>query len=420
MSYVVLDLETQTHTLFKRKASPWHPDNFIVSAGYKKAKSDPVYLRHTNRKLPEGWFAEALKGTNILVGFNIGFDLLWILQDPDNLEVWMDWIAKGGQVFDCQLAEYLLDGMVQESHMLSLNEVAPRYGGTTKVDEVKLLWEQGIQTDDIDPDLLRRYLVGERGPDGKWKDLGDIGNTEAAFLGQLKKARGRGQLKSIMLNMGALAAVIEMQRNGMFVDKEEGLRLAEELRAELAKYTEELVQYLPKDLPFEFNWTNRYHLSPLIFGGQVKYKARATVLDDDGNPVYYQKDEVQQVLDEAGNPVRYAGGKNKGESKTKKVKVPDIERGPKTRIEDFVYDFPGFTEPDEKWASSTPGLYSVAADVIEELGSRGIPFLDTLSKVAALSKDLGTYYISEEEVKEPKGMLTLVDNKGIVHGSINM
>src|SRR5690606_9771224 len=109
-----------------------------------------------------------------------------------------------------------------------------------------------------------------------------------------------------------------------------------------------------------------------------------------------------------------------GEIKTKKVKVPDLERGPKTRIEDFVYDFPGFTEPDERWASSTPGLYSVAADVIEELGSRGIPFLDTLSKVAALSKDLGTYYISEEEGKEPKGMLTLVDNKGIVHGSINM
>src|SRR5690606_38534262 len=325
------------------------------------------------------------------------------------------------------------------SHMLSLNEVAPRYGGTTKVDEVKLVWDQGCRRDDIDPDLLRRYLVGERGPDGKWKDLGDIGNTEAAFLGQLKKARGRGQLKSSMLNMGALVAVIEMQRNGMFVDKEEGLRLAEELRAELAKYTEELVQYLPKDLPFEFNWTNRYHLSPLIFGGQVKYKARVFVLDAKGNRTYYQKDELHYVLSngktvEVGywdamkaempeapdERAKFAGGKNKGEPKTKKVKVPDLERGPKTRIADFVYDFPGFTEPDEKWASSTPGLYSVAADVIEELGSRGIPFLDTLSKVAALSKDLGTYYISEEEGKEPKGMLTLVDDAGIVHGSINM
>lgn len=420
MSYVVWDIETQTHTLFKRKASPWHPENFIVASGYKRAKGDPVYIRHAGGQMPKDWFTQMLTGTRVLVGFNISFDLLWALQEQENLDAWMDWIAKGGQVWDVQLAEYLLDGMVQESHMLSLNEVAPRYGGTTKVDEVKLLWEQGIQTDDIDPDLLRRYLVGERGPDWKWKDLGDIGNTEVAFLGQLKKARGRGQLKSITLNMGALVAVIEMQRNGMYVDKEEGLRLAEELRAELAKYTEELHQYLPEDLPFEFNWTNRYHLSPLIFGGQVKYKARAIVRDADGNPVYYQKEEVQPVLDEDGNPVRYAGGKNKGEIKTKKVKVPDIERGPKTRIEEFVYDFPGFTEPDEKWASSTPGLYSVAADVIEELGNRGIPFLDTLSKVAALSKDLGTYYISEEEGKEPKGMLTLVDDTGIVHGSLNM
>lgn len=257
MTHTVWDLETGTHTLFKRKASPWHPDNFIVATGWKRAKQDPEWL-YTNKAagLPADWFTSMLKGTRILVGFNIGFDLLWALQDPANLDAWMDWIANGGQIWDCQLAEYLLEGMVQESHMLSLNEVAPRYGGTTKVDEVKLLWEAGVQTADIDPDLLKRYLIGERQSDGKWKDFGDIGNTELAFLGQLKKARGRGQLKSILLNMGALVAVVEMMRNGMHVNKQLGLEIADKLRTELAGYTEELRAYLPKDLPFEFNWTS--------------------------------------------------------------------------------------------------------------------------------------------------------------------
>jgi DNA polymerase I - 3''-5'' exonuclease and polymerase domains len=437
MSHTVWDLETGTRTLFKRKASPWHPENFIVATGWKRAKQEPDW-HYTSSKavpLPEDWFTSMLEGTRILVGFNIGFDLLWALQDKRNLEAWMDWIAKGGQIWDCQLAEYLLDGMVQEAQMLSLNEVAPRYGGTTKVDEVKVLWEAGVMTEDIDPDLLKRYLIGERDDKGKWKDFGDIGNTELAFLGQLKKARGRGQLKSLLLNMGALVAVVEMMRNGMHVDKARGLVIAAELRAELAGYTEELRGYLPADLPFEFNWTNRYHLSPLIFGGSVNYKAREYVLDEEGNKTYYQKDELHVVLDndttislddwnnglapEGTNAVRFAGGKNKGEIKTKKVKVPDLERGAKTRIGEFSYDFPRMTEPDDKWASSTPGLWSVAGEVIEELGLRDdVPFLVTLSKVAALTKDLGTYYITEDE--EPKGMLTLVGDDGIVHGSINM
>lgn len=438
MKYCVWDIETQTHTLFKRKASPWHPDMFIVASGYKLGKSAPVALYHQDRALPEGWFTNMLKAADILVGFNIGFDLLHALQDQKNLVAWMDWIANGGQVWDCQLAEFLLEGMVREAQMLSLNEVAPRYGGSLKVDEVKLLWEAGVQTDEIEKDLLIRYLIGDQSADST--DYGDIGNTEKVFLGQLKKARASGQLRSILLNMGALVGVVEMMRNGMYVDKEKGLALAQEIRESLEAKTEVLKGYLPKDLPFEFNWTNRYHLSPLIFGGTVKYKAPEYVLDDKGNKTYYQKDEVHYLLTngktvevgywdtmKAENPEapdereKNKGGKNKGEPKTKKVKVPDIERGPKTRIGEFLYEFPGFTEPDKAWASSTPGLYSVAADVIEELGTRDIPFLNVLSEVTALSKDLTTYYISEaEDGGEPKGMLTLVGPDGLIHGSINM
>lgn len=122
--------------------------------------------------------------------------------------------------------------------------------------------------------------------------------------------------------------------------------------------------------------------------------------------------------------VRFAGGANKGEMKTKKVKVPDLTK-PKGAITEFYHQFPGFTAPKDEWTSSTPGLFSVASEVIEELGSRGIPFLDHLARVTALSKDLKTYYITTDpKTGEKKGMLTLAQDDArfphsIIHHRIN-
>ncbi|WP_258304899.1 hypothetical protein, partial [Escherichia coli] len=45
-----------------------------------------------------------------------------------------------------------------------------------------------------------------------------------------------------------------------------------------------------------------------------------------------------------------------------------------------------------------------------------IPFLQTLGRVVAISKDLGTYFISEDG---EKGMLTLVGDDGLVHHQLN-
>jgi DNA polymerase I-like protein with 3'-5' exonuclease and polymerase domains len=89
-------------------------------------------------------------------------------------------------------------------------------------------------------------------------------------------------------------------------------------------------------------------------------------------------------------------------------------------MRDYFYEFPGFTEPRPEWSSSTEGLYSVAGEVIEALGNRDIPFLKTLSEVAKLSKDLGTYYYTvDEKTGEAKGMLMLVGIDSIIHHSIN-
>jgi DNA polymerase-1 len=446
MTYATWDTETTIKTSFKRKANPFDADNWVVTHAYKKKGGEVQEYRFGRSRPPAGWFVDLLQGTRLIGGFNIKFDLLHALQDPVNLGAWMKYVADGGLVWDCQIAEYLLEGMGQESQMLSLDEVAPRYGGNVKVDEVKLLWAAGVDTPDIEPELLTRYLCGGVDENGVWQG-GDIGNTERTMLGQIARARQCGQLNSILLNMGALICTTEMERNGMYVDKDLGMQLAAALKEKVDEATAALAQYLPADLPFDFNWNSPNQKSALFFGGTVQYDCREYDLKDGtttwtdpaeldlGRKSYYayaQKDEVYWLLDDGGvsainpfdatsasNYTTFKSGKNAGEFKTKKVKVDDYTK-PKSRIVKRDYTFPGYTKPKAKWQGATPGVYSTAADVIDELANSGVPFLKYYSDLMAMAKDLGTYYYTKDEDGKEKGMLTLVDMHNIIHHKLNM
>lgn len=419
MSVLTFDVETTIKQSFKRKANPFDRDNWVVWTGAKPLNGSVDCNRITAPERTKGWLKHMLEKyqPKLLVGLNCKFDILHaIARDEENLDAWMDWVTAGGQLWDCQLAEYLLEGMLPEAQMLSMDEIAPKYGGELKVDEVKAMWEAGIDTPDIPDDLMLKYLPG------------DLTNTEIIFVGQMKRARAVGQTKSIMLNMGSLLYTIEAERNGLKVDKELGLKLAEELNTEIKELGERLQAYLPADLPFEFKWTSRFHQSALIFGGQVKYEIDEVILDENLQPVYYQKKEEHYVREDGTttpdsgdlNIAFYRSGKNQGQPKRKQVTVPDIARGPKTRKGEAYFQFPGYTQPDPSWASSTPGVYSVAGEVIEALGERDIPFLKDLAKRAKLQKDVGTYFIvTDPKTGEQTGMLTLVQDDGCIHGNIN-
>lgn len=285
MSFVSFDTETTVTTLHKRKASPFSPENWVVTAGFKHKGEQVKEVRFGDQRPPDGWLKDILYNSRgervrLVIGFNIRFDLMHAIHNnPKNLDMWMEYVAEGGQVYCCQLAEYLLCGQTQDSQMLSLDETAVRYGGNLKVDEVKLLWAAGVNTHEIEPSLLTRYLCGGPDENGVFQ-MGDVENTELIALAQIKRARDAGQLNSLMLNMGALLFTLEAERNGMYVDVPRGLEIAEELRKEQAELTEELNGFVPKDLPFEFNWSSRFHKSALIFGAPVRYARREYDLKD--------------------------------------------------------------------------------------------------------------------------------------------
>lgn len=360
----------------------------------------------------------------MLVGFNIKFDLLWEMAQGN--QALREFYKRGGKVWCCQYAEYLLRAQHPDAHMASLNDTAPKYGGTTKIDEVKALWDAGVLTSAIPEDLLLDYLVGTPEED---RNGGDIRNTELVFLGQIRKAVEQGQLKMIQDRMDGLCCTTEMEFNGLKVDVAEAGRRLKELNADLLQQDDELNRYVPPDCPFEFNWSSRVHTSCLIFGGTVKYQKQAPYIDEATGEFARKQETETHFVQEDGSThptepgLMYLSGKKKGEYKTKQVKVlGEI----KTKYQDFFYTFKRSTEPKEDWATkNTDGygapIYSTSGDIIVELALRNVPCIKALRSKQKLDKEIGTYYARyDEKKKEWSGMLTCVQTHDhMIHHKLN-
>jgi DNA polymerase I-like protein with 3'-5' exonuclease and polymerase domains len=386
-------------------------------------------------------------------------------------------------MWDCQLAEYLLNGQGPAHQMLSLDETSVRYGGQLKHDEVKALWEQGVDTKDIPEPLLARYLKGATNPETGEFEPGDIQNTATVFLGQWRKAKELGMLNLIVMNQRAYAYTVMCKLNGIHCDTAIGEVHAAELEAEIAALQAELFKSV-SGLPFEFNWGSPKQRSALLFGGDIPYEATefigaleaapdADVLwcpERDGHEPpagwkqrYTPKDiKHYQLVDGTTMPAEeweaiwaaggffqthqqpadttgahwdgldemwtvpltarkvFASGKNAGQPRTTTVKVPDLDK-PKKRQCRVEHRMPQLTKPRPEWQGSEPGVYSTATEIVEALEHSKVPFLKSFAIWQKQQKDLGTYYRSTGKDGKPKGMLTLVAlATQLIHGELNM
>ena len=415
------DCETGTLPAFGRKASPFNPLNHVVMAAWTtpEAGRDFTVLHTPEGPEPDGWFADVLENCDLLAGFNIKFDVLYAIRPgyDHNRAAWRRWIAGGGRLWDAQIAEYLICGAGPEHQWLSMDEVSPRYGGSVKIDEVKLLWNRGVDTKDIDPKLLRQYLCG-REVNGVWEP-GDIHNTLLIAEAQIKQAKADGIYRKILAcDMAALVALIEMERNGEQLNMAKGHERAVVLRGIVDEQQARLQKYVV-GYPGTFSWRSRFHKSALFFGGDVKYeapefqnKAGEWQLHEpwpEGQQAYSQMD----VTVDTGEV--YKSGKNQGMPKTRKEKRDDPSK-PKTRKGTALYTFPQQVEPDAEWESDNEGVYSTNAEVIADIKDRrlDVPFLQDYILLNDVMKDLSTYYITGDD-GEQTGMLTMADEAGQVH-----
>lgn len=430
--YLVFDRETENHEHRKRFASPFYEKNWTVALGWKKQgdkRCSAAYFPTKEDEKP----LQIDDDVSILVGHNLKFDLLYGWKDPQLIE----FFKRGGRIWCTQYAEYLLEAMHPDSHMVAMDQIAEKYGGRKKVDAVKALWEAGMLTSQIDKDMLLDYLIGT---EEEKRNSGDIGNTELIFLGQIKRAVELGMLTMIQARMDGLLATTEMEYNGLKIDVAEAARRMKLMEAELTEVEKDLETYIP-ELPdgLEFNWNSNIHKSVLIFGGAIKYKKSARYIDEKTGKYARKMDTEEWPLiagvatdprtmshDEDGiypGQDKFTSGAKKGSGKFKKVKVPGEF---KTKIQDFIFEFKGYTTPDPSWQGGlTDGkdepVYATNDDVITELGSRDIPFLKLMAKRSALVKDLGTYYVRyDPKQRDYKGMLTAVlPGTHIVNHSLN-
>lgn len=402
--YLIHDIETTILKYKGRTASPFHPDNFIVYDGYLDSSGKYTinhYSEKSNVSMP---ITDDIK---YLVGFNYKFDMLYLWNNPEL----KNFFKRGGAIWDCQYAEYLLEGQSKESQMCSLNSLAEKYGGTQKIDAVKQFWERGICTTEIPKDLLTEYLEY------------DLKNTEIIFKAQVARAKKLGMLRMIKLRMDGLLCTTEMEYNGLYIDYQAGIKASQKLSKSILEATEELNTYLPDDLPpeLEFKWSSGQHISAILFGGTIKYKKEVHKRDDNGDLMYSQK-TIKEPIMENGTQAVYKSGRNKGELKWKNLKVPDLDK-PKTRQEDFGYTFSGLTEPKDIWKTDTLDMlgnnfYQTAESILIEVASK-VPLAKTLMTRKKMDKDMTTYYIREKDGKQV-GMLTMINEyDNSIHHSLN-
>lgn len=451
MRVLIHDLETQTHPWYGHPSSPHCPNNYVVMDAFETVTIGGKELITSNRTERRYKDAESfrkewsvpLDGIDVYVAHNAAFEMSWMLKhDRDNF---LAFIKRGGRVFCTQLAHYLLSN--QTHTYPALNEVAPLYGGTHKVDGVKLLWDQGILTSDIDPELLSEYLTGPSG---------DIENTTKVFLGTWNKLRARGMMRMALIRMDSLLYSAVCMDHGLMIDMDRAGVLQQQNVDALAELHDTLYATLPKDMPEEaraqFRGT-RFQLSALVFGGPMKYESQVPRTTADGKVIYKKAegpyfDSIKGALPpeecvidaEAGglyyHPImkehqaRYKLGKNKGAPKTAKYETNEVD----TKKGDLFYEFPGMLGPEvrnkldeviqTKWAgaqklSDGSPVYSTSGDTLSVLTAHGVEIAQTLGNIAAIDKDLGSFYLKEDNKGKVSGMLQYVQPTGLIHHNLN-
>jgi len=414
MQYCVFDLETTYGTANGRVSPPFNPGFNIISAGFKfreKGYRD-YYYPEIFKQGVKGKEAEVpnLSTCDLLVGHNIKFDLLWLWENPEIKK----FIELGGKIWDTAYAEYLLSAQYFNLHGgsargINLKAVAKRRKCSfQKLDIVEALWEDGVRTEDINQEVLLEY--------NKY----DVLTTEEVFLQQYKEAEAKEMLHTIQGRHEGLLATTEMEYNGLCLDLKVARKQQAELETRIELLREELDNYLPP-LPAgcDFKWSSWRNVSALIFGGDLTYTATVPVRDAQGELTYYNTTKKIVLCGEDGKPIKFKSGKNTGKIKTKNITVPDIERGHKTRQERCAFTLPRLTEPDSNWASSVKGYWSTGEEILRSLPAEDIPMLEDLLSLKTALKDLGTYYEKVSSTGKRTGMLTCIQEDGLIHGHLN-
>jgi len=241
MKILSLDVETT----ISNKGDPFDSTNRCVSVAWHDGISSVcvnVYER-CGRELVK--IQEAIDSCDVLLGFNIKFDLHWLR----NLGIRFD----HRRIFDCQVAQYTLSR--QRTKYPSLAGCLELYGLEGKIDVVKTeYWDKGIDTHLIPWDVLSEY------------NIMDVVQTYKLYLAQ-QAVLNPIQKRLVQLCCDDLVTLEEMEYNGVPVDLEGCQKELERLYAQIDQITTKLASRYPH-VPLNFNSPD--HVSAFLYGGAVE------------------------------------------------------------------------------------------------------------------------------------------------------
>ena len=245
MKHLTLDVETT----IQNKGNPFSRLNRLCLIGLKdNGIYDIEYTEHPYRDDLDR-VQSVIDNHDMLVGFNIKFDLHWIRKYGINFQ--------DKRIWDCQLVHFILMG--QSKPYPSLNQVCEHYGLETKLDIVKEeYWKNGIDTNEIPRDILDEYL------------LKDLELTEQVYLKQLEDLEANPHLRRLIsLHNQDLLVLEEMEFNGVLYDQDRSEILGNELEEQIAKLDKRLYTFHNFT---SFNPSSVDHVSALLYGGTIRYK----------------------------------------------------------------------------------------------------------------------------------------------------
>ena len=253
MRSLILDVETT----ISNKGNPFDETNKLCYIGLLGSTCRTISIEYDSEpyrhKLQE--VQEEIDKAEILVGFNIKFDLHWLRKYGINF--------VGKRIWDCQLVHFILTG--QQNPYPSLNGVSAYYDLGSKLDVVaQEYWGNKIDTPNIPRDILEEYLIG------------DLQLTQKVYEKQREEiaSHAKGMQRLISLHNQDLLILQEMEYNGLLFDEEQSNILAKELEEQIKKIDEILYEYHSL---VEFNPNSTEHLSSFLYGGTITVKRKEVV-----------------------------------------------------------------------------------------------------------------------------------------------
>lgn len=240
-------LSIDVETTISNKGNPFDSRNKCVSVAWTDGN-----ISECVRVGEEGTITkvqDAIDNCDLLVGFNIKFDLHWLRN------LGLHFTHK--RVYDCQVAEYTITR--QRTKYPSLANTLSTYSLEGKLDLVKEeYWSKGIDTDEIPWEILSAY------------NIIDVEQTLKLYHCQQTVMKPI-QKRLVQLCCDDLLTLQEMEYNGIPIDLDKCNKDLIRLLDEIGEITNKLGSRYPH-IPINFNSTD--DLSAYLYGGSIEVETR--------------------------------------------------------------------------------------------------------------------------------------------------